>query len=210
MENITLQMLTQQTEPPFLSIMRPQSQELNTRSYLGSFQLPSTRLFHQSYYLKVVFQLQSNTVSWYLSVVAGAVVQLLFNDLIMSLPCAGAMEFPVVLLLGPYRRKAATRHWVLCQRFLLRICFPSGSWPVLPCCCSEGFQQNWGVSHTMGSAWPLAGMVPVVMQLYNSNNDRDSNKKNNFKVQIRKYTCCSILKPADYSHSTFYGSWPQV
>lgn len=159
-------MLSQQTETSFLSVTRPnptaQYKKL-PRKYPASFNLivSSVQLFKSGVLAAVRLPV---CIFWSLWRSCPAAFQQSDHESAMcwwnGVPCAP--------LPGSCLRQAANQCWVLWRRFLWQIGFPSGIWPVLPCWCSEGFQQNWGVSHTMGSAWALAGVVPALLQLYNN------------------------------------------
>lgn len=76
--------------------------------------------------------LGANIIAGYLLVTAGEFIQLLCNDLFMSLLCTTTIDLPCAHILGQYHRKSATWLWVLWHRLLWKLfLFSSGIWPVL-------------------------------------------------------------------------------
>lgn len=169
MESITLQMFSEKTEPPFLSITcsKPiaQYKKLCKRFPAYFNMIVSGVPLFASDFLAGVKYCPLISFSHYQSSCPAAPK---WSDHEPALHSSNGI--PWVLLSG-----------ALCQRFLQGICFPGGIWAVLSCCHNEGFQQNWGVSHTVGPAGTSAVTVTVLVQFHdNSNNDSDRHNKNKF------------------------------
>lgn len=164
MENITLQMLSEKAEPPFLSITcsKPTAQykELSKKFPVNfNMIILGVPLFESGFLAGVKHcpvipfsHYQCSCLLW------ACIAQQQWNS----------PEIPGILLLG-----------ALCHRFLQGICLPSGIWAVLSCCHNEGFQQNWGVSHTVGPAGHLSLSLSLCnsMIIYNSSNDSGRHNK---------------------------------